>query len=178
MNCLFCSRQVMAILCSFFNAIFWVELPKSCRETSSNIADTLSVTIAATFITFTPTCIRGKFESLVNWYPRNKLTDMFGFLTQWEFCVRFVRINQKNGVKVAGALSPLRFASTKSACFAGYVWGCLLVNSGQTFLPGDALQDPGRSGLASCEGLSKLRQPNCHLYWWLFGGNMACSNVL
>ena len=38
---LFCCRQVMTIPCWSFNATFWVELPKSCRETSSNIADTL-----------------------------------------------------------------------------------------------------------------------------------------
>ena len=107
MNYLFYSRQVMAILCSSFNATFWVELPKSCRVTSSNIADTLSVTIVSTFITFIPTCIRGIFENLVNQYLRNKLIDVFVSLIQWEFCVRPLHINQKDGVMVAGSLSPL-----------------------------------------------------------------------
>ena len=80
----------MAILCSSFNATFWVELPQSCRVTSSNIADILSVTIVATFIAFIPTHIRGKFSFVrsptdtrntgadprpaTGWYPRKNFS--------------------------------------------------------------------------------------------------------
>ena len=120
MNCFFGSRHVMAILYSSFNASFWVELPKNCRVTSSNIANTLSVTIAATFITFTLTYIRRKFESLVNQYLRNKLIDIFFPYPIGILNILRTHKSEKCGVGCRHSFTALPPPPpTKSACFAG-----------------------------------------------------------